>query len=161
MEACENSLRINAYHDGELPPADATRLEEHLRQCPACRLELQRLRAMSRWLASASPPEVPAEAIGRLRGSIQPARDRMILRTAKALAAVAAAILLTCSAMLWQRFQTPAAPQSIIEPWETVAVAPNSTDAAEDADQTEADVDIQLARSMLEILDTEDGYDNE
>ena len=47
MDSCDNPQAISAYHDGELPPDRARQLEQHLRQCDACRQELARLEALS------------------------------------------------------------------------------------------------------------------
>ena len=36
MECRETQTLLTAFHDGELPAADRTRMEEHLRGCPEC-----------------------------------------------------------------------------------------------------------------------------
>ena len=43
MTACEHTREIGAYHDGELPPGQAKQMARHLRECQACRQELDRL----------------------------------------------------------------------------------------------------------------------
>ena len=124
MDSCENIQRIGAYHDGEMSAAEAEALEAHLSHCLACRKELDRLRAMSRWLSSAGGAEVSDAALARLRRSLQPGRDRAGLRMAKALTAAAAAVLIVCSALLWQRSQAAPASAGPPAPWERRAVMP-------------------------------------
>src|SRR2546425_1974226 len=52
--------QLHAYLDGELPQAEAWRLEAHLGECPACRGRLEEQRALiaraSELLALAAPP---------------------------------------------------------------------------------------------------------
>jgi len=165
VDSCGNISKISAYHDGELPPAEAQRLEAHLRECQSCRRELQRLRALSAWLSSVPAPRVPRALLDRLRREVRPRRDRVVLRTAEALAAGAAAVLLVCSALLWQgadggatTFQPPA-------DWETAAVTPAAAAAATSnaapGISVEDEPDVQLARSILGsvLSEGEQGYE--
>ncbi|MGD1001538.1 MAG: zf-HC2 domain-containing protein [Candidatus Brocadiia bacterium] len=106
MTDCEYQVKVHAYHDGELPPADRQSFEVHLKACPACARELERLRRMSDLFASARLPELSPAAFQRLHRSkivvLQPA----LVRTSEFFAAAAAAILLVCGAWLW-RASTP------------------------------------------------------
>lgn len=43
---------LEAYHDGELPPADQRHMREHVKNCPACAAELAELRAMESMLTA-------------------------------------------------------------------------------------------------------------
>ncbi len=155
--ACGKDIqRISAYHDGELPPPEAEELAEHIRHCSACRQELERLQALSNWLAAAPAPDVSPGALRRLHRSLRPRRDRIILRTAKALTAAAAAVLIVCSALLWQRRGAAAGALPPVAEWEKAAVMP-ATDAMF-ARGREQDADVQLARSILGSLSSEGGY---
>ena len=153
MAYCRNTRRISAWHDGELPPAEAQELAQHMAECPACRHELERLQGLSKWLSSAPGPEIPAGALDRLRRRVRPQRDRLILRTARALTAVAAAVLIACSVLLWQGMDAGAAAVPTPGEWERAAIMPTLPEpSAEDGD-----VDVELARSILGSLSTEGG----
>jgi len=146
MVSCDHFIAVSAYIDGELEPDEADALQSHLQQCPACRQELARLQAIAEWLLAAPVPEMPAGVALRLRRHATPVRDRAVLRTAKALTAAAAAVLITCSALLW-RERTAAAPPQPSVAWESVAVMPAAQVPAEPA--LEEDVDVELARLLL------------
>jgi anti-sigma factor RsiW len=152
MTACRNTSKISAYHDGELPPAEAEELGRHLRQCADCRQELQELRAISRWLSGSAPPAPPV-AVGRLRGHVQPGRDWLVIRVARAVTIAAAAVLIVCAALLWQRQSAAPSPEPWPARWETAAVAAPTSQPAlpafEAPARTEFDADIQIAQSLL------------
>ncbi|HUS46693.1 MAG TPA: zf-HC2 domain-containing protein [Phycisphaerae bacterium] len=161
MGTCQNIPKISCYHDGELPPAEAAELAAHLRQCESCRQELERLRGLSKWLSSSPTPEIPAAALGRLRGRVQPRRDRAVLRMAKTLTAAAAAVLLVCSALLWRGGDAGVGPVPPAADWERAAVVPTAPeptalDAAFETG-TEDDLDVQLAGSILGLPSMEGG----
>lgn len=153
MESCENQRQLSAYHDGELSAALSAELENHLRQCPACREELRQLRKMSAWLASAIDEQAPTEAMARWKRSAQPARDRAVLRMTEMLSAAAAAILLVCSTMLWQHYSKPAGSAGRTAAWESVAARTTSGPAVALAGEltsgAETPLDIQLANAIL------------
>jgi anti-sigma factor RsiW len=161
LASCKNIPKISAYYDGELSPGEARALAQHIRQCPPCWRELQRLRALSNWLSSVPVPEIPAAALDRLRHSVQPRRDRAVLRMAKALTAAAAAVLIVCSVLLWQGLDARAAPVQTPAEWERAAVMPPSLEPTALDSGAEDDVDVQLARSILGSLSTEEasGYE--
>ncbi len=155
MASCENQRRISAYHDGELPPAEAAELERHLVRCDACAEELRKLCAMSHLLSSAiDVRQVPAEAMDRWRGSLRPGRDRVILRMTEMLSAAAAAVLLVCMTMLWQQWSAaPAGPARQQSAWEAVAVrtasAPVRTLAGQLTGGADTPPDVLLANAIL------------
>ena len=163
MASCPKGEKISAYHDGELPVGEAAEVERHLQRCAACRHELERLRALSEWFAGTVPAgEAPPALLDRLRRTIRPRRDRIVLRTAGTLTAVAAAVLIACSALLWQRWQA-ATPAGQPAAWEALAVTPTSVEAdgslAEET--TETDADVQILRSILGDAADQNGDDHE
>jgi anti-sigma factor RsiW len=165
MAPCESNRQISAYHDGELPAGAARELAEHIRHCPSCRQELERLRSLSQWLAAAPMPEAPEALLERLRRSVQPRRDRIALRVAEALTAVAAVVLVACSAMLYQRSRPRSAPVQPVARWERLAAEAIPDEpttvagdmAADTQTDTEADTDVQIARSILGAVSTGGG----
>ena len=154
MASCENIRKLSAHHDGELPTDEAQRVAQHLRQCPSCRQELEQLRAISQWLSASPAPAVPEEVLARLRRSFRPRRDRIILRTAKTLTTAAAAVLVVCSALLWQRWHIQ--PPSVAAParWETAATQPEELLVAT---ESRRDTDVQIIESILKGLPNEGG----
>ncbi len=154
MANCENERQLSAYHDGELPAAEAVELERHLARCEACAAELRKLRAMSQLLSSGIAfQQVPTEAMDRWRRSVRPGRDRVILRMTEMLGAAAAAILLVCLTMLWQQWSTAARPARQPSAWENVAVRTASGSVRALAGQltggADTPPDVQLANAIL------------
>jgi anti-sigma factor RsiW len=108
MVDCENRVRLDAYHDGELPPAGRSQVEAHLRDCPSCAAELAAMRRMSVAFADAAPREPSHERLLQLAASVRaepsdaetsdahtsdaPVLLRLFRRTA-----VAAGVLLACA----------------------------------------------------------------
>jgi len=131
MADCEHQVKVHAYHDGELPPVDRSFVEVHLRACPACARELERLRRMSELFASARLPELSPAALQRLHRSKVLALEPAVVRTSEFFAAAAAAILLVCAAWLWRA----SAPQdsAAMPSWQEVPVT-YQVDASTDND---------------------------
>jgi len=125
---CERTKQIGAYHDDELPAAEAESLARHVEQCSECRTELERLRAISRWLGAAAEAEAPPDVLSRIRQRIRPRRDRIVFRIAASMTAAAAAVLIVCSALLWQRWQAAETTTPFDATWATLAVTPSSTE---------------------------------
>ena len=98
MVDCGNRVRLDAYHDGELSPAERADVEAHLRDCPACAAELAAIRGLSAAFAGAAPREPSHEQLMQLAQSVraEPSDDRMLLRLFRG-TAVAAAVLLACA----------------------------------------------------------------
>jgi anti-sigma factor RsiW len=98
MVDCENRVRLDAYHDGELSPAERSHAEAHLRDCPSCAAELAAIRRMSGAFANTTPREPSHEQLLQLAASVRAeASDaRMLLRLFRG-TAVAAAVLLACA----------------------------------------------------------------
>ena len=98
MVDCGNQVRLDAYHDGELSPAERCGIEAHLRDCPSCAAELAAMRGMSATFADTIPREPSHEQLLQLARSVraEPSDARMLLRLFRG-AAVAAAVLLACT----------------------------------------------------------------
>jgi anti-sigma factor RsiW len=100
MVDCEHRVRLDAYHDGELSPAERSNVEAHLRDCPSCAAGLAAMRRMSGAFADTSPREPSHEQLLRLARSVRaagPSADaRMLLRLFRG-TAIAAAVLLACA----------------------------------------------------------------
>src|SRR5215212_7419991 len=146
MVDCEDRVRLDAYHDGELSPAERADVEAHLRDCPSCAAELAAIRSMSRAFADTSPPESSHGQLLELARSVRPERSdaRMLLRLFRG-TAVAAAVLLACAlggaAYLSQRARASAHEAMVLDHVATwsrpVAVA---TDPVSDERQYEQQV---------------------
>ena len=154
MATCEYERHLSAFHDGELPAGLAAEMERHLEACQACRDELRRLKGISSFIsASVDTQYVPDEAMRQWRGCVRPARDQTVLRMTHMLSAVAAAVLILCSAVLWQHWQgrTDRVAQSTA--WESAAVRTASPRirglAGQLTGNSEASADVQLANSIL------------
>ena len=152
MLECEYVRQIGAYYDRELPPQQCLQLEEHIRQCPMCTRELERLRSLSRLLAAATAPEMSAIALKRLHRAVGPLSERMIIRTAEFFAAVAAMVLLGCLVGL-PRVPSAGEPKTGLADWERIAVA-QKPDTIVMGDATE-----QFATWLVQDLSQEDVND--
>jgi len=102
--SCDQSQLLSAYLDGELPPAEAARLSEHLAACPACSAEADELRALGRLMGMARRSDLglPSEdAMGRLHehvAQLVETTDYGLLRIARLFTGLAATVLI---AGLW------------------------------------------------------------
>lgn len=109
--------RIQAYHDGELAAGEAEKLEEHLKSCPACSGELERLRSLSALVRGLEAPEVRPSAWNTYSADVlrkarsvagkkapAPERARIFPFIRPRLAYAAAAILLVFAAGMVYRF---------------------------------------------------------
>src|SRR4051794_12726261 len=95
MIDCENQVRLDAYYDGELSPAERSDVEAHLRQCSSCAAELAAIRRTSGAFADTPPREPSHEQLLQLAASVraESSDNRMLLRLFRR-TAVAAAVLL-------------------------------------------------------------------
>ena len=95
MADCQNPVRLDAYHDGELSPAERSHVETHLRECPSCAAELAAIRRTSAAFAGTAAREPSHEQLLRLAQSVRAESSdvRMLLRLFRG-AAVAASVLL-------------------------------------------------------------------
>lgn len=150
MSDCEQARRLGAYHDGELAGAARASLEEHLRRCPSCAAELDRLRGLSHLLAGAAQPRISPETLVRLHRTADAQAMAGLWRMAEMATAVAASILLACGIWLWTA-RSAAGPASQMPIWETVAVARQALPVAESEER--------LARWIVQDLSRGNGHD--
>jgi len=156
MVDCENQVRLSAYHDGELLPAERSIVEAHLRDCPSCAAELAAIRRTSGAFAATSPREPSHEQLLQLAQSVRAeASDaRMLLRLFRG-TAVAAGVLLACAlaagVYLSQRTRAAAHEAMVLDHVATGSQPPTfATDALSDARQSEQQV--RLARWIADDL---------
>lgn len=124
MAVCPFNEQISAFHDNEVDEALAARIGEHLRDCPSCAAELERLEAMSRLVMSAPAPRLSQIGLHRLHRRMDQAMEEGLLRFVRVFNAIAACVLVAGSAWLLMKTRddravenaTPAAP-----PWVDVA----------------------------------------
>ncbi len=98
MIDCKNLVRLNAYHDGELSPAQRSDVEAHLRDCPSCVAELAAIRRISGAFTDSPPPQPSQEQLLRLARIVraEPYDARVLLRLFRA-TSIAATVLLALS----------------------------------------------------------------
>ena len=123
MSACKHIWEVGVYHDGELPPEAARRLEAHLVQCALCAQELRELRSLSRVLKSAALPDAPAKVIERLHQKVAATGEAAVITLVERLTAAAAAILIAvCAAWMWSVFRGSESSAAAAKSWEWAAV---------------------------------------
>jgi len=134
---CNQTEKVQAFHDGEMPFGEGNAFELHLMNCRVCAAELEALRRLSARLASAQIPQLSKAGLSRFHQSAKVAEERGVFRLAEGLTAAAAAVLVIGMAGLFKHQKThPSAPDT----WEQAAVAfPVDAEASSRADQ------IQLA----------------
>jgi anti-sigma factor RsiW len=105
MASCPTSQQLSAFLDGEVEETRRAEIEEHLRDCPACAAELDRLQAVSRLLNSglsnsAGAARLSQIGLHRLHRRMDQAMEEGFLRFVRVLNAIAACVLVAGSAWL-------------------------------------------------------------
>lgn len=117
MVDCENRVRLDAYHDGELSPAERSGVEAHLRGCPSCAAELAAIRRVSGAFAGSAPRGPSHEQLMRLARSVRAdsSEARVLLKLFRG-TAVAASVVLACALAggAYVSHRTRAAAQEVI-----------------------------------------------
>lgn len=149
MNECEQTNLLNAYHDGELSPAAAARLEQHIAACPRCEASLRQLVQLSGLLGRHVPAAMPPGAMRRLHRKVDAASALPIRHMAEVLAAVAATILVVCSIAMGRIGRT-AQSADVLPVWEAQAVA------SQPAEGSAVGADEQLASWMAADLSWKD-----
>ena len=132
---CNQTEKVHAFHDGEMPRGERNAFELHLMNCGVCAAELESLRKLSARLASAQIPELSKAGLSRFHQSAKVAEERGVFRLAEWLTAAAAAVLVIGVAGLFKPQKThPSAP----DVWEQAAVAyPVDAESTARADTTQ------------------------
>lgn len=99
---CNQTEQLHAYHDGELSPAEAAAMGQHVQSCPACSAELTGLRELSKAFARVESPRLSQISRARLHRNLDAVIERGLVRFAWSLSGVAAAVLLVGSIWLAQ-----------------------------------------------------------
>jgi len=153
---CPEPSRLSAYHDGELSPEARSAVERHVQGCPECLTELERLRELSRQVATVPRPEIPAAARRRLHEAVERLGSASIFRfwrllpeatmqrLAGAMAAAAAAVLIFCLVGLSRQEASAASPAEGMQLWEDTTVG-RTTDVTAGPEES-------LARWMVDDL---------
>jgi anti-sigma factor RsiW len=122
MASCPTSQQLSAFHDGEVDETRRTEIEEHLRDCPACAAELDRLAAVSRLFTTVPSIRLSQIGLHRLHRRMDQAMEEGFLRFVRVLNAIAACVLVAGSAWLLLKTRdsraveiaTPAAPPWVV-----------------------------------------------
>lgn len=114
---CEGALEVlEPYLDGDLSPAEAARLREHLESCPACAAELELAARIQRELRSLPQLDCPPEVVERVRragrGEVVPLRPRNRVLGWRVAAAAALLALAVGGAALFLRFERRGQPSA-------------------------------------------------
>jgi anti-sigma factor RsiW len=156
MVDCGKRVRLGAYHDGELSPAERSDVEAHLRDCPSCAAELAATRKTSAAFAGAAPREPSREQMLQLAGGVRAELSdaRMLLRLFRG-AAVAAGVLLACAlagaAHLSQRTKAAAHEALVLDHGATWS-QPAAFAADPVGDGHRAEQEVRLARWIADDL---------
>jgi hypothetical protein len=106
---CPDSTRLSAYYDGELDDEARRVVELHVKGCPACAAELEKLHGVSQLFGSMQTQPLGDDELARLHGAVDQstqAVNRSAMRIAGFLMMAAASIMLICGAWL---VETPGA----------------------------------------------------
>jgi anti-sigma factor RsiW len=102
--SCEPE-RVTGYVDGELPPEERARIEEHLRGCAVCREQVAAEQALRAGLHALPEVEPPPGMEARLRAMLRAARPspwRMLLPIAAAFVAAALWAARSPTVLAWE-----------------------------------------------------------
>ncbi len=145
MSECSNQSRIEAYHDGELPPEIAREVQLHLIDCAPCRDELRALQSMSQFVRSFAPAEMSSVAIDRLHQQVDSLTAVDTLRFAKRLSSLAACLLVAAGVWFASTGQKSEASPA---PWERAAVTLQLDSATASAQTGDADTGQWMLASL-------------
>jgi anti-sigma factor RsiW len=154
MEQCDLQL-LSAYFDGELPKEQRLQVEAHLKDCPACRAELDALSAAMKRITvdqlTMLDEREAQEIYLRIEQSIGEAADEpRLFRLGMVVSALAASVLISCIAWINEmpaaRENAASSVASVPDDWERVAVT-LLPDAPADLTENPSDEKIRLANA--------------
>jgi hypothetical protein len=111
---CETSAQLSAYYDGELDPAAAARIEQHLPGCDECRSELNEIRELSVLAARIGEEGMSSGGLRKIHRLVDLDQGYFILRIAGALTGLAASVMVIGSVWLREIPAKPAASGQIV-----------------------------------------------
>ena len=171
MPDCQFQPRLEAYHDGELPPEARRAVEQHLARCEMCTAELAWLRSVSQSLSLRHTPDLTRDQLSRLHRAIDTAAADQtttpesypisLYRAAAALAAIAASVLIVSCVWLNELPAGPARPTvtgpgpvaaAEVPAWERVAMTLRADPLPSGLDAEAHLADANLADWMLRGL---------
>src|ERR1700743_211642 len=100
MRTCSYGPTVDAYHDGELSPAERIAFEKHLAECPPCQADLAQTRMLAAVLAAAPKRGLAPSARQALFDLAPLIGERAYLRIAEWTTALAASVLIAASCWL-------------------------------------------------------------
>lgn len=155
MSHCQRRIEAQRYHDGELSPAERADFERHAAECPSCARELDELRRLAADMRTTfGAVGVPRDTVARWCTSArEQAEAAALIRLAVSGMSAAAAILLLCSAMLWQAWFQPAPATRTDLALENLAVIAPNEDIGETSDEA------RLAQWIVADLSRAHGHD--
>jgi anti-sigma factor RsiW len=113
--AAQNGPRIAALLDGELSRNEQWRLEEHLRVCPICAVDLEQQRQAQFALHRAAEGlSAPVDLMERVRGGLPQRAPLHGLRRRIILLSGLAAVLAALAVVVWPRTATPVPSESVL-----------------------------------------------
>jgi anti-sigma factor RsiW len=71
QKKCRFSHRLNAFSDGELSKHEFEKVQNHLKECPACQAELREIVSINSFLSSYQEEEVPEYLNQRILATVQ------------------------------------------------------------------------------------------
>jgi anti-sigma factor RsiW len=161
MADCDMNSMLSAYYDGELSPQEQQRVQMHLHYCHECAAELERMRVLSAALSALAIPEPSVDFVGRLQEQGARVEQTVLVRFARRLTAVAAAVLMLAMArfnvvnfMNGDSSQSTGRQTSIgLSAWERAAIDPQpGAPAAANPVVASIDLDTQFDEFMAHDL---------
>jgi len=104
-------------------------MDRHLAQCPDCAAVLEQLRSMSRLFADSEVPRLSQISMRRVHRRVESVMDEPLVRTARILSAIAAAVLIVGSFWLVRvggMGRSMATQVSSTPPWAGIAASPDA-----------------------------------
>lgn len=124
MTECEWTIRLSAYHDGELPEADVMAVEQHVSQCPACQRDLRQYRKLSVLIGREEIPELAGATLEKMKDAIEWEGNPVILRLARRMTGIAAAVVIGGALWLMTGNSLASNTPTPLHDWEAAAVSP-------------------------------------
>lgn len=159
MSVCEPQL-LSAYLDDELSAEDRARIERHLAVCDTCTAELASLRVSAALIRGYEFDDLKPLELQRLHQAIRrESSEQSVFRLGMVLSAMAASVLIICSAWLMDAKATTTGPTPRIAKieapqWERVATTLrlDPLPLEIDRDHSVQLADAQFAQWMLDGL---------